>query len=116
MKGIVRLLPRTYSIRDGRGNRRYPDLIEVAAQFRHSVNFFRDRREALRAGFEIFHAATFIAFVVFICHFMTVRTVLVYCLSVIFLALLSIQSGITATAVIGLSVFAKRLGRIYFCG
>ena len=86
MKGRVRLLPRTYSIRDADGNRRAPTLAEVGRQLLHSVNFVRDRRQTLRAVFELFHAATFLAFGVFIFRFLSISTFLVYCLSVVFLA------------------------------
>ena len=83
----VRLLPRTYSIRDAGGNRRTPTLREVGRQLRQSVNFVRDRRQAVHAIFQAFHAATFIAFGVFLFGFFSLKTILVYCVSVIFLAI-----------------------------
>ncbi len=86
MTASVRLLPRTYRIRDVGGNRRIPTLAEVARQFYHSVNFIKDGRQALRAIFELFHAATFLAFTVFIFRFLSVWTILVYCLYVLLLA------------------------------
>lgn len=87
MRYSVRLLPRTYRIRDAKGNRRSPTLIEVARQFHHSVNFVKDRRQTLRAAFEAFHAATLIAFCAFVIRFLSPRTILIYCLSFIILAI-----------------------------
>src|SRR5476649_580520 len=86
MRHSVRLLPRTYSVRDASGNRRSPTLVEIARQFYHSVNFVRDRRQALSALWETFHLATFIAFCAFVIRFLSLRTLIVYGVSVVFLA------------------------------
>ena len=86
MRPSVRLLPRTYDIRDAGGNRRLPSLTEVARQFHHSVNFVADRRQALRALFETFHLATLLALASFLLFFLSIPAVVFYAASVVFLA------------------------------
>jgi fatty-acid desaturase len=86
MRHSVRLLPRTYAIRDSNGNRRLPTFVEVAGEFVHSVNFVSDRRQTLRAVWEAFHVATFVAFAALIFRFLSLRTFVVYAVSVVLLA------------------------------
>ena len=84
-KPVVRLLPRTYSVRDAAGHQRTPTLREVARQFIHSVDFVRDRRQTLHALFETFHGATFIAWIVFLVSFATPATLACYVVFVVLL-------------------------------
>lgn len=85
MKPIIRVLPRTYSIRDDAGNSRTPTFREVARQFVHSINFVKDRKQVLRALFETYHFATFVAIIVFLTSFITLETMFAYLVCVILL-------------------------------
>jgi stearoyl-CoA desaturase (delta-9 desaturase) len=75
-----------YSVRDASGHPRTPTLREVSGEFIHSINFVRDRRQALRALFETFHATTFVAGIVFFVGFATLATLACYLIFVVLLA------------------------------
>src|SRR5580700_4380622 len=83
MSAIVRILPRGYSIRDAQGRRRLPRASDVLGHFYRTTNFLADRRLALRGLFEAFHAATFVALVVFVVRFLNLQTALFYAAAVV---------------------------------
>lgn len=82
----LRLLPRTYSLRDENGNRKRVTVREALIQYVHSLNFIADRRRTLHALFEFSHLLMIVPTVVFFALYISVKTMLVFFAIFLFLA------------------------------
>lgn len=81
----LKLLPRSYSLRDADGRRKRVTVREALYQYLHSLNFVGDKRRTLHAMFEFSHMLMLIPTAIYFVFYVSVATMLFFVAVLLFL-------------------------------